>query len=478
MAGRVVALYGLDEARRGELSAPDEAFWRYCGRNSGNLLYRFAIHRAACPDAAALTFGFDLLSSKAAAAALLAADLVVMPMANLLRDAAEGPLAPELLEETRFAHDLARSLRAAGKGLLLVSLGYEGLADASEAQLHPEQLAMVAAACASAGAVVLRGPRTAALLERHGLCPAVLRPLGCPSALLLAEPRCRQPKPLPWGLCLPVDLEDRAPAVRAFVERAAASPGTLLLLQDEEDEATARALGCAGRIWQDPELWLQQLPEFCEAVLSFRIHGALAALAAGVPTAIVPLGHRVAELAQLHRLPTLDPASLAALDPADVAGAVREACAAGLPAALAELPSLRSGFRAVLDEALSSVAARRGQGSFERFDAAAYRAAHPHDAFLHGLSDFGAWHHAVTTGAALMDEEDARLAQLFPAQRYAAAHADLAFLSTPQQSYLHFRDHGLREDRASPGLSSELREAVKRRAAQAAADRHDLDLVR
>ena len=89
-------------------------------------------------------------------------------------------------------------------------------------------------------------------------------------------------------------------------------------------------------------------------MLSFRVHGALAA---GVPAVIAPLGHRVAELAQLHRLPTLDPKRLTALEPADVPGAVRAAYAADLPAALAERQKLSTGFRSVLQEALAFAAA-------------------------------------------------------------------------------------------------------------------------
>ena len=175
---------------------PDEAFWRYCGRNSGNLLYRFA-----CPSAAALALGVDLLSSEIAAAALRAADVVVMPMANLLRDAARGPLPPELLEETRFAHDLARSLRAAGKGLLLCSLGYEGLADATEAQLHP--------AAGHGGRGLPKRWRRGVARASHG------RSLGAARAL----PRAAAPA----RCCSP----SRAAAIRKRSRGASACPWTL-----------------------------------------------------------------------------------------------------------------------------------------------------------------------------------------------------------------------------------------------------------
>jgi hypothetical protein len=123
-----VALHGLSPDRVGERApgVPDDGFWAYCGGNSGNLVYRYSIHRELLDGrrATSVAAGVDVFRDPTVSSQILASDAVVVPMANLLRDVTTMKLGQKELEETRFVTSLAWSLRSAGKALMLVSLGY------------------------------------------------------------------------------------------------------------------------------------------------------------------------------------------------------------------------------------------------------------------------------------------------------------------------------------------------------------------
>jgi len=472
---KLIVLHGFSEKRVGPLLEVDEAFWRYAGNNTGNLIYRHALHRVAFPGARSMPFDVDILTDSAASEILLSADVVVVPMANILRDVSFKEVPSKAADETRFVRDLGRCLLGAGKAMLLVSLGYDGKQDVSDAKMDVEQIDMVSTAAASAGLVVLRGPRTAKLLSRHGLHPHVMRPLGCPSALLIQAGLSAGDANPKLGLCLPANLMNQPKLVKDYVKRMARHPNVVVFLQDKRDVVTARNLGChSTMLWHDPELWFRQLPEVCGAVLSFRIHGAFAALAAGVPTAIVALGHRIKELASIHKLPQLEVDTLSSLEPENTLVAIRSIWVQSIEDVVSQRDSLRRAFSEVLADVVAFSSSKRPHPAFETFDAAAYRAAYPRDTYLAGLSDFGTWYNAVASGLPLVSHEDARLAESFPHEGYIEANPDLIGFQAIE-AYVHFRDHGLAEGRFAQGLEAQICIAIQERSSQAARQRTSLD---
>lgn len=93
------------------------------------------------------------------------------------------------------------------------------------------------------------------------------------------------------------------PSTRASIERILA-PGM--------DEAAIRErLGQAGRVPLSAPDWIAMLADR-DMVIGSRVHGVLAALAAGVPGILVPHDARTAELARHMHLPMLDRADLMA----------------------------------------------------------------------------------------------------------------------------------------------------------------------
>jgi hypothetical protein len=387
----VVVLQGTlaDEAA---FRAPSPGFWAYAGNNSGNLLYRHAIQVALAPlagrEVKVLPSTTRLLHDEAASETLFGAAAVLYPTANLLR--ARSQTNAKVLEECRYIVNLCEAL--APVPLLLASLGFEGVAG-PDVELHPQQLRMVRAAIASAGAIVLRGETTKAILAANGVPAHCLLPLGCPSVLLTrydaaasASSRARV------GLCLPANFAAFSaahPALADALRAFAAAPGVTVLCQDAEDLETAEHLGAASRLWTSVPAWLRWLAAEADAVLSFRIHGALAALAAGRPTAVVPVGSRIRELTAQLQLPTLAPSD-AGLEAAMLRGApdaralVEGAWLAALDAARARRDELTGVYTELLQDLVA-----RDAGPMSRPDAAAIRGARAANPYFQDLSDFG-----------------------------------------------------------------------------------------
>lgn len=69
------------------------------------------------------------------------------------------------------------------------------------------------------------------------------------------------------------------------------------------------------RHYYDVQSWLDGLAACCDMVWGFRIHGAMAGVAAGLPSVVLARDFRVAELAAAMALPTGDAGELP-LDPA------------------------------------------------------------------------------------------------------------------------------------------------------------------
>jgi len=171
---------------------------------------------------------------------------------------------------------------------------------------------MVQAAVASAGALVLRGEVTRGILIDNGVAPEGLPSCGCPAVLLARYSpleRLSLSAPPRVALCLPIDYKDltvQMPALAEALRAFSVSPGVRVLCQDAEDVSDAKAFGAPGLIWSSIPTWLRWLQDEVEVVISFRIHGALAGLAGGVRTVIVPRGSRINELTKRLALPSLN----------------------------------------------------------------------------------------------------------------------------------------------------------------------------
>jgi hypothetical protein len=393
----VVVLQGTleDEAA---FAAPSSAFWAYAGSNSGNLLYRHAIQVALAPlagrEVRVLPSTLRLLHDPAASEVLFGAAAVLYPTANLLR--AGWEVNAKVLEECRYIVNLCAAL--APVPLLLASLGFEGTAR-PDVELHPQQLRMVRAAVASAGAIVLRGETTKALLVANGVAPQGLLSMGCPSVLLTrydlvlaAASAGRAPR---VGLALPANFPAFCathPALAAGLRAFAVAPGVAVLCQDQEDLATAASLGATGRLWTSVPSWLRWLEAEVDAVLSFRIHGALAGLAANRPTAVVPVGSRIKELTEQLALP-----ALAAVADGELVDVLLSGAAAATAlvertwhVARGAAAERRAALAADYGELLRSLVARgTAAGPLTRPDAVAIRTERAGDPYFQDLSDFG-----------------------------------------------------------------------------------------
>ena len=369
----------------GRVGARDTAArLRDMGDNAGNLIFQHAVTRLLDADRVHL-WGPD--APWGDAAILQGARALVFPAANHLRTGADWTGLCDFLDRP-------------GPPLVVLGLGVQaprgaGVAETAAAlAADPQARRLAAVLGARAAFISVRGAFSQAVCAALGIGGTV--PLGCPSALLhpdpglgmgiagrlagLAAALAGKGARVRLAMNAAAPFEIRGQAARLALEqrlfdwvvarhgglyvqqsggvaacdaaggnwhRLAASTraGIAGVLAPEMAEVDLWAhLARGGRAPHDAGAWIAEMAGI-DLAIGTRVHGALAALAAGRPGVLIPHDARTAELARTHHLPWLDPDDvLGARDPGAALGRVRfdpgafdrarRASAAGLAAAL------------------------------------------------------------------------------------------------------------------------------------------------
>lgn len=92
-----------------------------------------------------------------------------------------------------------------------------------------------------------------------------------------------------------------------------ALPGSVVVLQTQADQSLVNYMNSklgfyipADRVrwFYDVDSWVAGLRSCCDMVFGFRIHGAMAGVAAGLPAVVISQDHRIKELAEAMAMPT------------------------------------------------------------------------------------------------------------------------------------------------------------------------------
>ena len=315
-----------------------EALLARLGANSGNLMFQRAAPRLFAHPARHLT----TLSGPEAEATLAGAKALVLPMANHLRLGTDWT-------------GLAARLAQLDVPIVVLGLGAQAPSAEGEAatiaalEKDPSVGALAAALREKAVLVTVRGPFSQRVCEALGLTGTL--PLGCPSLFL--EPRAELGRSIAWrlgkarekGEAARIALAAAAPfeitrdeakcaaervlfaamvrgdglyvqqsggtaaaamakGVFAEVSLAATLSIRRILAPDMSLDAFVELMRRRGRLFSDAGRWIDAVKPF-DAVLGTRLHGAMAALAAGIPGIVVTHDARTAELVDTMALPTL-----------------------------------------------------------------------------------------------------------------------------------------------------------------------------
>ena len=323
-------------AEAGELSV--EALLGRLGANSGNLMFQRAAPRLFAEEARHLT----TLSGPAAEETLAGAKALVLPFANHLRLGTDWT-------------GLANRLETIECPLIALGLGSQAPSAEGEAatiaalENDPSVTRLAAVLAERAIFVSVRGSFSQKVCEALGLTGT--EPLGCPSLFL--NPEAGLGRKVAWRL-------DRARGKGEAVRFVLAAAAPFEIQADEEKLAVERLLFAAmvrgnglyvqqsggvsaaaislgrfadvslaatlslrrilapetglddfvttmrqrARLFADAARWIEAVAPF-DAVIGTRLHGGMAALAAGVPGVVVTHDARTSELVETMALPTL-----------------------------------------------------------------------------------------------------------------------------------------------------------------------------
>ena len=278
---------------------------------------------AAPPPAAFLLPAGDLLVDSSRYAG------PVLALTRRLRAAVAATPAPTLL--------LGVGSQVDGQDGLMAEGGVRdagAIAATASVALHSDQAALLRAVAASGGAVSVRGAFTAAVAAASGLPPPLA--LGCPSLFLNHAPALGAELQRKWdallaarnaslrvAVTLPVAPSEGevgafpiARQLSLLVNRVLRplrgsvvvlqTPGDTALLQYMNDELGFYLPPTRVRWYYDVDAWVAGLRSCCDTVFGFRAHGALAGVAAGLPSVALSQDRRVRELADAMALPTVD----------------------------------------------------------------------------------------------------------------------------------------------------------------------------
>ena len=357
MSAPCFAILGTDGHVPDPTRFDDAGLLAVLGGNAGNLMFQHAVTRLLDADLVHISPAFTPYSDTAA---LRPAQALVFPAANHLRAGADWT-------------GLNNYLAGCGKPLVLLGLGAQAPRPDGDAETiatlcrdpHVQRMADILRE--KAALVTVRGPFSARVCEALGLRGVEV--LGCPSALLnpdadlgariaaaLAELPARIGRG-PIRSCLTAaapfeiaqDTEKRAVERRLFnwfgglyvqqsggidTMRAARGDWALLpagaqatiartLAPDADPQGVGEKLTRSGRFFTSAPDWIGAMAD-CDLAIGTRLHGTMAALAAGCPGVVIIHDSRTAELAETMQLPRLTMAEvLAALDAASLIASVR-----------------------------------------------------------------------------------------------------------------------------------------------------------
>lgn len=447
-------------------SRPDKETWTYLGWNSGNILWKFASERVALvadSNATLIPGGVDLLGDPSFSSVLLNARAVVYPTANLLMHH-EDPNAKkgQVLGEIGYIKSLAIALRPVP--VILCGIGYEGSAASTDVVLGSDAVDMLETV-AQHGIIICRGRTTGDIIARHGIPDNKIFPLGCPSSVLWRRSISHIPAypciGTKLGVALPkisakhlsVAYPSVATALMTLLTSSSSIGDVIVIAQDRYDFELCERLSIPTVLYTSISEWCQCISESVQVILSFRIHGTIAALTAGVPVVFVPTCCRTLELSKcVSGICTLRPDDPSLLDVIRSKASLLQAALYARSCTVVEHSNgnPQNPFSDAISHTalgLHSSVIRPWSGfSFDIYRSLCSRAE------CH--TDFGAWYDYANIGhlsLPYIHAEEEAFAKTFPGDEYRVAYPDLGGYGG-HNAYLHFTRHGIGEGRKVPSL--------------------------
>lgn len=301
------------------------------GSNAGNMLFAESVYRTiSVPDATVVadSYSTERPGSNAAHAARIDEefDAFVVPLANAFRE----QFRPALQRLTTVIQHLTIPVVVTGIG---AQLPPSGTLDDVSSGLRADAEAFMTAVLAHSSSVGVRGEMTALFLEKLGFGADVVDVIGCPSMFdFRGEPPVVQKRDEEIGANDPLALNitPTAPWAKELLEHHLRNyprcvyvpqehPELALLLWGQQTGQSKPGMPTSTtspwvsddrvRFFVDPRSWR----EFMETrVFAFghRIHGNIAALAAGTPACVLTFDSRTTELADYHGIPHFSARSL------------------------------------------------------------------------------------------------------------------------------------------------------------------------
>ena len=291
-----------------------DAMLRYLGGNTGNLLFRYALQERIvdCSNCQILPLPstLDVFRSLDARTCrqVLSSDLVIYPVANLLRPSKEFEANPAVQAETEFVTHFSQLFEGP---FLVMGLGYQGRLRPEAVgtrDLHPLQVEMLDALLQHTPGITLRGDTTRAVLrEKEMFRHARLEALGCPSLMISPHVdhgqrmagQAQQTVITKIGLGLPSNPRGYAPLFERLIQLAQ-DPRVHVVLQDASDIDACFAAGLPDErvhMFCDLSEWIAFLKS-CDVCITARLHGAQVAVLAMTPVLLIATDSRMEELAQ------------------------------------------------------------------------------------------------------------------------------------------------------------------------------------
>lgn len=286
------------------------------GHNTGNLAFQYATWHAFTDPKCAVSFDFDPDQVRERAR------LVCLPAANFLYTGFD-------------LGGLAARLEATNLPLMVLGLGAQAFRAIDEVTLKPGTLRLLRLMAERCKLIMVRGPHTAAVLERHGVNNFEI--LGCPSNFVNPNPHLGEEILSRWRAhqemlaYAPTFYSYNAEFERKIYETNASrivdivvqDPlSAVALARGERSVQLATWLGQSGgflsslpkddrqrafaklRVFFDAEAWMEAY-RHVDGVLGSRIHGVNLAWQAGRAALVVSYDLRTQELAETMGIPML-----------------------------------------------------------------------------------------------------------------------------------------------------------------------------
>lgn len=280
---------------------------QYSGRNTGNLLFRQALQECfiqndqynilKLPVSKNLFVDLDNDTCRM----ILESDLVLYPVANMVRSKLEFEKNPNLISETEFLLNVMKCFTCP---VLCWGLGAQSHNHLQTFDLHESQIAMLKVMDMK-GPICVRGSYTKEICEKY--CCNVLA-MGCPSLMINSNYR----KGIIYQQHIESFLESKSD-IKQILFCLPNNPKTgimdlmmsfamrdsriHIIMQDESDIIVCRKLPSERKhIFSNINTWVDFCKNF-DLCISARIHGSLIAMDANIPTILIYTDSRIYELA-------------------------------------------------------------------------------------------------------------------------------------------------------------------------------------